>query len=78
MIAKVTTRGQVSIPSKIRKMHNIEPNSRVEWVTDGNVIKVIPLPRDPIAAFRGKGRKSYTNAKLIKDRQVERKEENKQ
>jgi AbrB family looped-hinge helix DNA binding protein len=72
MKAKVTARGQVSIPSDIRRKFNIEPDSRVEWVIEGNVIKVIPLPKDPVAAFRGRGTKKYTTEKLIRDRRIER------
>ena len=32
MKATVTTRGQVSIPSKIRKQFKIEPESKIEWL----------------------------------------------
>ena len=49
MKAKVTSRGQVSIPSQIRRQFNIEPESRVEWIVESNVIKVVPLPKDPVA-----------------------------
>ena len=72
MKAKVTSRGQVSIPSKIRKKFNIEPESRVEWIVDGNVIKVIPLPKDPVAAFRGRGSRKYSTEQLIEERRAER------
>ena len=72
MKAKVTARGQVSIPSEIRKKFNIEPESRVEWIVEGNVIKVIPLPKDPVAAFRGRGSRKYTTERLIEERRAER------
>jgi len=75
MKAKVTTRGQVSIPSEIRKKFNIEPESKVEWIIDGNVIKVIPLPKDPVLAFRGKGSGKCSSEKLIRDRMAERERE---
>ena len=75
MKTSVTTRGQVSIPSEIRKKFHIEPESKVEWITEGNVIRVIPLPKDTIAAFRGRGRKKYTNKQLIEDRYAERRKE---
>lgn len=76
MKTKVTQRGQVSIPSPIRKKFNIEPESRVAWEIEGNTIRVIPLPKDPISAFKGKGSAKYLTDQLIKDRQDERKKEN--
>ncbi len=76
MKAKVTSRGQVSIPSKIRRQFNIEPDSRIEWIVESNVIKVVPLPKDPIAAFRGRGSRKYSTNRLIKERRAEREKEN--
>jgi AbrB family looped-hinge helix DNA binding protein len=72
MKAKVTTRGQVSIPSEIRKRFNIEPDSKVEWVIEGNTIKVIPLPKDTVAAFKERGTRKYSTEHLIRDRRIER------
>jgi AbrB family looped-hinge helix DNA binding protein len=72
MKAKVTTRGQVSIPAEIRKNFNIEPESKVEWVVEGNVIKVVPLPRDPVTAFRGRGAGRYSTEQLVAERRAER------
>jgi AbrB family looped-hinge helix DNA binding protein len=75
MKTTVSTRGQVSIPAELRKKFNIEPESQLEWVEEGNAIKIIPLPKDPIKAFRGAGRGRYTSEKLVKDRRKERREE---
>jgi AbrB family looped-hinge helix DNA binding protein len=75
MKAKVTSRGQVSIPSEIRKRFNIEPESRVEWIVEGSVIKVVPLPKDPVAAFRGRGSRKYSTERLIEERRTEREKE---
>ena len=75
MKAKVTARGQVSIPSKIRKKYDIEPESRVERIVDGNVITVVPLPKDPVAAFKGRGSRKYSTERLIEERRAEREKE---
>jgi AbrB family looped-hinge helix DNA binding protein len=75
MKTTVSTRGQVSIPAKLRKKFLIEPETQVEWIEEGNAIKIIPLPKDPIKAFRGAGRGRYTSEKLLKDRKRERREE---
>lgn len=75
MKTKVSTRGQVSIPSELRKRFKIEPETQLEWIEDGNAIRVIPLPKDPISAFKGAGRGRYTSDELVRDRRKERLEE---
>lgn len=75
MKSTVSIRGQVSIPAELRKKYNIEPETRLEWIEDGNAIKIIPVPKDPIKTFRGAGRGRYTSDKLLKDRRKERSEE---
>jgi AbrB family looped-hinge helix DNA binding protein len=75
MKTTVSVRGQVSIPVRIRKKFNIEPESQILWQTEGNTIRVIPVPKDAIAAFRGKGSGKYSTEKMIRDRQEERRKE---
>jgi len=38
----------------------------------------VPLPKDPIAAFRGLGSRKYSTERLIKDRRAEREKEGEQ
>lgn len=75
MKTTVSTRGQVSIPAALRRKYHIEPDTELEWIEDGNTIRVIPLPKDPVGAFRGAGKGRYTTEKLIRDRKKERIEE---
>jgi AbrB family looped-hinge helix DNA binding protein len=75
MKTTISTRGQVSIPAALRKKYGIEADTQVEWIEDGNAIKIVPLPKDPVKAFRGAGRNRYTSDKLIRDRRKERSEE---
>lgn len=75
MKTKVTTRGQVSIPSEIRKKLHIESETKLEWMVEGNAIRVIPIPKDPITAFRGRGKGVYTTQGLLRDRGQERRRE---
>ncbi|HOF87887.1 MAG TPA: AbrB/MazE/SpoVT family DNA-binding domain-containing protein [Armatimonadota bacterium] len=48
---KVTTKGQVTIPMEIREQLDIQPGSEVEFVLDGNAVKIVPLRR---ANLRGR------------------------
>ena len=71
MRTKVTTRGQVSIPSEVRKRLHIKPDTLLEWVVEGNAVRVIPIPDDPITALRGSGRKGEVR-RLLADRDRDR------
>jgi AbrB family looped-hinge helix DNA binding protein len=75
MKSTISTRGQVSIPAALRKKYGIETETQVEWIEENNAIKIVPLPKDPVKAFRGAGRNRYTAGRLIEDRTKERREE---
>jgi len=75
MKTRVSVRGQVSIPARIRKEFNIEPKSLIIWQTEGNTIRVIPIPEDAVTAFRGRGSGKYSTERMIRDRQDERRKE---
>ena len=71
MESKVTSRGQTVVPAAIRRRYAIRTGDRLVWLDDGNSIKVVPIPHDPIAGLRGHG---AGNA-LVRALQAQRAEE---
>ncbi len=69
---KVTTKGQVTIPSDLRKLHGIRPNSEVEFVDSKNGIFIRPKKADQkgldkkLKEIRGILKGKITTDKLIK------------
>jgi len=71
-ITKVSEKGQIVIPSALRKKYGIKPKSEV-FVTDMNgKIVIVPLLKDPVKEARGilKGGRSLTQA-LLEERRKE-------
>jgi len=75
MRTKITKRGQVSVPSEVRRKLNIGPDTTLEWIVEGATARVIPLPSDPVRAFRGSGRKGMVK-RLLEERRRDRQREN--
>ena len=74
MRTKMSKRGQISIPSHVRKELHIRPNTTVEWIIEGATARMIPVPDDPIRAFRGSGKRGLVK-KLLKERRRDRQRE---
>ena len=68
MKSTVTARGQTVVPAAIRRRFKLSPADCLEWLIDDTGIRVVPVRKDPVAAFRGQGAGGAT-ARLIADRQ---------
>ncbi|MDA8159131.1 MAG: AbrB/MazE/SpoVT family DNA-binding domain-containing protein [Desulfobacteraceae bacterium] len=68
---RTLTKGQVVIPSRIRKHLAIEKGSLLEIALVGDHIEMRPVPADPIAAFCGslKDRDSLAQGLIDEHRQ---------
>jgi len=72
MQTKVSERGQIAIPAKIRKAYNIKKNTRIEWVEEEGKIYMVPLPENPVKALRGAFKGILSTKDLLKERNIER------
>jgi bifunctional DNA-binding transcriptional regulator/antitoxin component of YhaV-PrlF toxin-antitoxin module len=60
------------VPAAIRERYGIKGGDFLEWIDDGRVIKVIPIPADPIKALRGSAKGERLLQRLIEARQEDR------
>jgi AbrB family looped-hinge helix DNA binding protein len=72
MQTAVTKRGQTVIPAPIRKRYHIQEGDRLVWLDDGQSIRVVPVPADPVRALRGCGRGERLVERLLAARKEER------
>jgi AbrB family looped-hinge helix DNA binding protein len=72
MVTTMTRRGQTVVPSEIRKRFNIQPNAKLEWLAQGEIIRVIPIPVNPIRDARGIARGTGLMKALMENRKLER------
>ena len=75
MQTAVSKRGQTIIPAQIRKKYRIQPGDFLVWLDDGQTIKVVPVPADPVRALRGRGRGEKLVERLLATRREDRNRE---
>lgn len=68
---KISTKGQVTIPQEIRERLGLQPGAQVEFETEGDIIKVIPVRkahargRRIVAHLRGRGTVKLTTDEIM-------------
>ena len=75
MRTTVSSRGQTAVPAEVRRRFGLRGNSRLEWIIEGDVITVLPVPPDPVRAFRGSLTGTHSVKALIRQRLRERRRE---
>lgn len=71
MKSTLTSRGQTVVPAEIRRRFGLTPADGLEWLIEGRAIRVVPVRRDPVLAFRGQG-KGGAAKRLLSDREKDR------
>ena len=51
--SKVTSKGQIVIPKKIREKYGIDPSTSIRWIEKKEGILMVPDSEDPVIAARG-------------------------
>lgn len=72
MTTTISVRGQTVVPTAIRQRYNITPQTRLEWLDDGQSITVVPIPADPVKALRGRFKGAGLSEALLKSRTQDR------
>ena len=73
-VSKVTTKGQLVIPSKLRRKYSIKKGTQVAFVEEENRLILQPLTPEFIRSLRGSlGKDSKALEILLEERRRERK-----
>ena len=72
MQTAVTKRGQTVIPAAIRKRYHIDTGVQLVWLDDGENIRIVPVPADPVQALRGRARGKRITEHLLAERKKDK------
>lgn len=77
MSSKVTSKGQVVIPKKLRDKYGIRTATAIRWIEKDQGILMVPESEDPIMAARGMLKGSGILKAFMKEKKREKQKENK-
>ena len=76
MSSKVTSKGQVVIPKKLRDKYGIQTATAIRWIERDQGILIVPENEDPIKAARGMLKGSGILKAFMKEKIREKQKEN--
>jgi len=68
MRSTLTARGQTVVPAEVRRKFHLTQADRLEWIVEGNILRVVPVRQNPVDEFRGGGRGGAV-ARLLAERE---------
>ncbi|MFC1580382.1 AbrB/MazE/SpoVT family DNA-binding domain-containing protein [Thermodesulfobacteriota bacterium] len=77
MSSKVTSKGQVVIPKRLREKYGIRSATAIRWIEKDQGILMVPESEDPIVATRGMLKGSGILKAYLKEKRLEKQRENK-
>ncbi len=75
--SKVTSKGQIVIPKKLRKKYDIAPSMTIRWIPREEGLLMVPETGDVIKAARGMLKGSKVLKAYQKEKKMEKQRENK-
>ncbi len=75
--SKVTSKGQIVIPKKIREKYGIRPSTSIHWIEKEEGILMVPDSDDPIVSARGMLKGSGLLKAYLLEKKKEKERENK-
>ena len=75
--SKVTSKGQVVIPKKLREKYGIRSSTAIRWIEKEQGILMVPESEGPIAAARGMLKGSGILKAYMKEKKLEKQMEEK-
>jgi bifunctional DNA-binding transcriptional regulator/antitoxin component of YhaV-PrlF toxin-antitoxin module len=74
--SRVTTKGQIVIPKKLREKYAIAPAMTIRWIPKEEGLLMVPEMDDTIKAARGMLKGSGLLKTYLKEKQLEKRKEN--
>ena len=72
MRTKLTRRGQTVVPAEIRKRFSLGESSMLQWMVEGDIITVLPIPENPVGALKGAIKGELSFKAFMDDRRSDR------
>lgn len=72
-VVQLSEKGQIVIPSKMRKKYNLRPKTRMEIMDLGDQIVLCPIPENPIVAAEGFLKSEKSVLEMLKEARKEEK-----